>query len=474
MGSTRVEKIFGLPWYMPPGSPLTYMYKTAALGVALQHTNMEALFIYKIPTENTYAHQVSRIIADAWEKLPLRWKANSKLLLRFSFHPDNPALTRVINRDTGVEESVITYSSRYEGTDRFGHPIRFKTIPLANMHYYDMWNTMAAMKGGIQFSDPQHDANLNRVQSLADALNAGQANISDRVMLDESYDEMADEQRAEGVQDARSGKVRPDYLHLSFLTMRYNRNERNGDKGKWLRETVYGCIDAGPGDCEFQAMLDSFGSRKKLPLNLAIEDMRTMCEIPDGGVSLIQMDDIEKKLRWGAKRQQKNSVKCEVGFVVFDFSLNLRRLPEYLEREEHEKNSGRYNKCYLILRNNHAIAWQTPKKAYDLAKRCLTFYEACYRAGINNHEGNVGDFYKESWELFRQWQHLQPDMHTICQRINEQFGKVVTDEIVKYRKMSTRVEWAKKVMSERLLSQKARGSQGMIIEAEGYKRRAIF
>ena len=105
-----------------------------------------------------------------------------------------------------MEESAIRYSSRYEGTDRAGNPNRFKTIPLANMHYYDMWGTMAAKKGGIKFSDPQHDENLNRVQSLAGALNTGQANISDRVMLDESYDEMADEQRAEGVQDARSGK----------------------------------------------------------------------------------------------------------------------------------------------------------------------------------------------------------------------------------------------------------------------------
>ena len=84
-------------------------------------------------------------------ELPLRWKANSKLLIRFSFHPDNPAFTNVVDKDTGLEESVITYSSRYQGTDRDGNPIRFKTIPLANMHYYDMWGSTVAKQGGIPF-----------------------------------------------------------------------------------------------------------------------------------------------------------------------------------------------------------------------------------------------------------------------------------------------------------------------------------
>ena len=104
----------------------------------------------------------------------------------------------------------------------------------------------------------------------------------------------------DGDRSAGDGFVRADYIHFSFLRLRLIRGERNCDKSSMLLSTVYKSVEAPPGDCLFQALINTFAHRKHRPMNLDIPELREICEIPSGGVSLDLMDEIEERLSWGA------------------------------------------------------------------------------------------------------------------------------------------------------------------------------
>ena len=95
--------LYALPFLITP-TPIRYFLRTARPGAILRGTNIEALFVFRIPTQGAFGHQLNTIVDLAWGLLPQRWKQASSLHMAYAFHPDNPKLQADGNRVT------ITYS----------------------------------------------------------------------------------------------------------------------------------------------------------------------------------------------------------------------------------------------------------------------------------------------------------------------------------------------------------------------------
>ena len=101
------------------------------------------------------------------------------------------------------------------------------------------------------------DESNQDVRSKADLEAAARAHLDSRAWLQETYDNDADEHRRQGEETASSGYVRPDYLHLRFLTLRLDRAVQNGSKRDYLVSQVFDSVTASPGDCVFQLIHDT-------------------------------------------------------------------------------------------------------------------------------------------------------------------------------------------------------------------------
>ena len=100
----RVPDLFGLPWELPKPERLRYYERD---GPAREgRGSPEFLMVVRVPTVRPYADQVQRISRFVWSRLPQAWRDNSKLRLRFSFHPQNPAL----NYNTEENAMVLEYN----------------------------------------------------------------------------------------------------------------------------------------------------------------------------------------------------------------------------------------------------------------------------------------------------------------------------------------------------------------------------
>ena len=93
-------------------------------------------------------------------------------------------------------------------------------------------------------------------------------------------------------------------------------------------------------------------------------------------------------------------------------------------------------------------------------------------------EKRHGELLKESWELFRECQHMQPDVDQIRDYIDEKFGQDVTSQIGLYRPTPTQRAWAPKQTIESLWSCRPsrkgdkRGNLALEIEAKGLQVRS--
>ena len=82
-----------------------------------------------------------------------------------------------------------------------------------------------------------------------------------------------------------------------------------------------------------------------------------------------------------------------------------------------------------------------PKFAECRKQESLSWYKACLRVAWDNNdikEEGAGKKKRsllgiKAYELFRDTQHLQPDMDRICEYINTKFEREVTSEIALYR-----------------------------------------
>ena len=63
----------------------------------------------------------------------------------------------------------------------------------------------------------------------------------------------------DGGEGAQSGCVDPDYMHFAFLRKRLHRREPIDDAAGYLLKHVYRSVEAPPGDCILQRIIDDIG-----------------------------------------------------------------------------------------------------------------------------------------------------------------------------------------------------------------------
>ena len=102
--------LYALPFQIP-ATPIQYFMRTAREGVALPATNMEVLFVVRVPTQGSFGTQLQNIVNLVWQLLPAPWRPASSLKMYYAFHPDNPQLRRGGNR------GAITYSAPVANVD---------------------------------------------------------------------------------------------------------------------------------------------------------------------------------------------------------------------------------------------------------------------------------------------------------------------------------------------------------------------
>ena len=212
------QDLYALPFQIPP-RPIQYFLRTARQGVALPATNMEALFVFRVPTQGSFGEQLDIIVNLVWRLLPTAWRQASSLKMYYAFHPDNPKLRRDGNR------GVITYSvpdgvqyNYNAGQDAMVYT--FADVQLASRYF--------AVKAGE-----------TDVRAVGDIDNLVREYLVDRAWLQETYDDAADEHRRQGEEESNSGYVRPDYIHFRFYALRLNVREQNGSKLSYLMDCHY-------------------------------------------------------------------------------------------------------------------------------------------------------------------------------------------------------------------------------------------
>ena len=215
------------------------------------------LLVFRVPTVGTYEEQVQRIIAFAWTRLPQEWKDSSKLQLRFSYHRHNPRLEW---SEEGNNE-VLMYSANIgsQATPEF----IFAESEIAN-RTYDFHESTQKCAEGFQFQWRRNELEIQKIRSRQDLQRAAEAHIADRVVVKEHYESAYLEHlRSEQVNagGARDGYLRPDFLHLSFLRMRFDEDEKSGSKCSSLLQDRLIPNNAHRGDCVFQLMIDTFGPK---------------------------------------------------------------------------------------------------------------------------------------------------------------------------------------------------------------------
>ena len=394
----------------------------------------------RIMASGSYASQVSKALSDVWERLPTDFKpAQAFLSYGFTqFKSQMPA-----NNYDFTSRNYI----RKEDLEPYKHLPMEEIMKLGIDYTFDLSNANEdveanklkkydshVMTKGIRFraeelgskvKEPNMDDNGNlvgfRVGSKADLLSVGQAHVHDRMLLKEHYDE-----DTIPVKGQKAAYVRPTTLTLSFWKLKRDPTEELGDKTKWLFDEVLDANECGPNDCVFNAMIEQF-KHTGTPITDTIDQIRTKTGIT-GGVSLTQLDEIEKTYSW--KGKSNNSKTHTLGFCVFDARLNLRRLPPYRIPNKDQKGF-----CDIVCFNKHAFSFKT-KSTQATCRRMQTpsFFQACAQLGegLDNDvsaKGEHSKLYVAGYELFRETQYMQPDAVGIKEYINLKYNMDVVSAI---------------------------------------------
>ena len=389
--------------------------------------NAHRKFVYSNPSGEvgSYPTFVRRVLRDVWNRLEPQFKQGSKVRISYDFMNrsgeglPNPAWV-------GERHHIVTYDV---STDPADNP------ETRNIHAVYWGHGMT----GLAEDDREEDEQEAVVRSLEGLMEQGRKHIHNRSILQELYNEMDTRQQSE--QDPLYRQ--PVHLIVSLWKLRTDPQEEIGDKTSWLLRDVLEQNDAKPGDCVFQTMIDQFGRMNRSPLTDSIQEIREKCGIAKGGVSYELMNKIEEVYRW--KGTNCRSQERSLGFCVFDHRLNLRRLPPYRERDSNYKYF-----CDIVCFNGHAYAFKDANQARDRRRQSLSYFEAVLRASkgcqkvVKKGGKEHSDLYKEAYELFRETQHLQPDVGLIQEYLNEKFGWEVSSAVVQHNATKTQKTWIPK------------------------------
>ncbi len=281
------------------------------------------------------------------------------------------------------------------------------------------------------------------VRSLDQMLALAVPHLANRVALEMHYNELDALQQTQQQPLFRT----PVHLIISVWRTAFDRAIPIGDRGSHiLLERLLTQNDAPPGDCVFQAMVDQF-AKQTPPISDTIQQIREKCGHLHGGVSMDDLTKIEEAYSW--KGNQADSEEHQLGFVLFDCRLNLRRLPPYTPPD----NNNNTLLCKIVVSDGHAYGFQRGAEASNLMLRGISYFEAVIRAASEEEEGTGGEpprkksktehdpTYILGYNLFRATQHLQPDTGAITERLNKMFGRDVNETVALSRVKAGQRAW---------------------------------
>tara|TARA_Y100001963_G_scaffold154732_1_gene244166 strand:- start:726 stop:4754 length:4029 start_codon:yes stop_codon:yes gene_type:complete len=353
------------------------------------------------------------------------------------------------------------------------------------MSYDFVSSWLWGITGLVQVSKLQHDHwNVPMTKLYTDHLMTGVTNTrldgrrtvrSWNDLRQQVLDHLADREALEELYEAPevvSGLTltkyyqRPNNLIFQAWGLRIDPDEAIGDKQSWLFTSVLHQNDAPPGDCVLQALLDQFApnTHRKYPIAESPQEIREICRLGPGGISLQGMGTIEERFQYRG-RSNRSKEAHPIGFAVYDHRLNLRRLPPY---QAYTGNHKYY--CYIVVYNGHAYAFKDDCLASALMRRGVSYFEAALKVAGAERAEKAGkkehsDLYKQAYELFRETQHLQPDSEAIERYISAKLGVEVGASITLHDVSAKEKKWIPKA------DVKAKPQHPQYIPALGLKTR---
>jgi len=289
-------------------------------------------------------------------------------------------------------------------------------------HYYG--HAMTGLDRGLC-----HDAAVRRIiRDEADLMAHILAHLVTRSNLEENYDG-----------DGMPEYVQPHHLHLSAWSVRLNPHAPLGDKVSWMLAAVLEPLPPDPCDCVFAAMIHQFRDSRPT-IRDSVKDIRDICGLPRGTVTLHQLALIEERYRIRTRTKTAHPI----GFVVFDHHFALRRLPAFMPYDHHYKRF-----CFIVAFRGHAFSVKNPKLASSLMERGLSFFRAAleaakwpehYPAETRARAGN-SQLHADSYQLFRDTQHMQPDHDAIAAHVNGVLAVNVAEQMSLVKVSAGQYRW---------------------------------
>lgn len=252
-----------------------------------------------------------------------------------------------------------------------------------------------------------------------------------RIALSELYDQ--------GVHNGDGRAVPVESLRITLGSASMHSSLALAGKRGALHQNVFHDVDASYGDCVLQAIIDTVptfqvGSGSGVKVGLpdraiglqpslnTVEGLRRHCGLQARRGQPLRYEDLVQlmhRLQW---RQSRNGKLYSVGIRLWDLSCNLRfsPSPEHCDKFQPKPNGTHFPFFVdIIMDNDHAQLWQTPKAAENNIKRAFSFFEAYLTATGYAVPEEETDKRRFLHRLFYDAQHLQPssELLTGCARI---------------------------------------------------------
>ena len=346
----------------------------------------------------SYSEGIRRAATTFWNSLPETW------------------------RREGV--SITMYYDFFEDR-KYGLPQRLDSDGAVLEQYNGHSMTRLEIDG-----DEGDDNTTDRVTSLASMLELVRLHLLNRVSLKELYESGDLDRTVRGVVGAPV-YFTPNHVTFSAHRRRLDKSVKYGDRSTYLFREVLSPNDTGDKKCVWNLLKNELES-SRYPIRLSVDEMIEKTGL-GSKVTLDQLEIIESQclVAEGKKKTLKNPIQR--GVCIFDARLCLRRLPPYQTPRMQEK-------MYVnaVIHNKHFYGFRSNQIANSARQNSLSYFEAYIRASAwPSVPENLGE---QSWNLFRETQHMQPDYAAIREYLEAKYS-LGTDAVKLVRISSTKAAY---------------------------------
>lgn len=379
----------------------------------VRYYNTEISTTYVTGLFPSYSEGMRDVAMHYWASLPAQWKREGvDVTLYYDFLASDTYPQPVIQQaglPLRYDSDGVALSASTDGG-------KYNTHTMTRL----VTNNAEASSLGLEADLDDGEATC---RSSGDFLELVQAHLRNRINLMELYDSGVLDRTIRGALTGGPLFFQPNHVTFNAHRRRLNTNDvAYGDRQAYLFREILDQNDGGSKNtCLWRLLVKEFGSVEHLPLLLSVEQMmERACLGPK--IRLCDLDHIESTCLWteGKRNKCKSTPR---GICVYDSRLNLRRLPEY--HEAHNKKIKQY--ANVVFHNGHFYGFQNTAQANSIRQNSLTFFGAFLKAAA--WPNKVENLVHESWDLFRETQHIQPDMKAIetyiCHKLGLEEGCVV-------------------------------------------------